>query len=36
MKGIKKLTCGRCGKEIIGLTPGQAEHNMKVHKMTHE
>ena len=29
-----KDTCKICGKEIIGSTEGQVEHNMKVHKMT--
>jgi hypothetical protein len=33
---IVRLVCKKCSKLIIGLARGQAEHNMRVHKMTHE
>lgn len=26
------LKCEKCGKVVIGITKGQAEYNMKIHK----
>ncbi|MEM3414808.1 MAG: hypothetical protein QXG73_02080 [Candidatus Micrarchaeaceae archaeon] len=33
---VYRLVCHKCGKIIIGLTEGQAQHNMSEHLKTHD
>lgn len=31
---VIKLICPKCGKEILGLSKGQADYNLSAHKLS--